>query len=139
VSEVSEVAGALTAALIVDGARAADPVISPDGRWVAWATSSAGGPGAQVSKLWLAPVGQTAAPVRVTGGSARLPRWSPDSSWLFYVADEELRRLRINADGLAGDAETVLRWRGEISGLIWGMWRGSRPCCRASALARSRV
>jgi hypothetical protein len=41
VSEVSEAAGTLTSALIVDGAVAADPVISPDGRWVAWTTSSA--------------------------------------------------------------------------------------------------
>jgi dipeptidyl aminopeptidase/acylaminoacyl peptidase len=117
VSEASEAAGALTAALIVDGARAAEPVISPDGRWVAWTTSSAGGPGPQVSELWLAPVGETAAPVRLTDGSARLPRWSPDSAWLFYVADEELRRLPITAEGPAGDAAAVLRWRGEISGL----------------------
>jgi hypothetical protein len=59
-------------------------------------------------------------PVRLTGGSARarLPRWSPDSAWLFYVvALGELRRLRITADGLAGDAGTVLSWGGEISGL----------------------
>ena len=117
VSEVSEAAGILTSALIVDGAVAADPVISPDGRWVAWTTSSAGGPGPRVSELWLAPVGQTAAPVRVTGGSVRLPRWSPDSAWLFYTADEELRRLRITVDAPAANGETVLRWRGEISGL----------------------
>jgi WD40-like Beta Propeller Repeat len=124
VSELSEGAGALTAALIVDGARAAGPMISPDGHWVAWTTSSAGGPGPQVSELWLAPVAETAAPVtetaapvRLAGGNVRLPRWSPDSGWLFYAADEELRRLQITADGPAGDAEAVLRWRGEISGL----------------------
>jgi dipeptidyl aminopeptidase/acylaminoacyl peptidase len=118
-SEIGEVAGALTAGLIVDGARAADPVISPDGRWVAWTTSSAGGPDRQVSELWLAPVGEGAAPVRLTDGSGRvrLPRWSPDSAWLFYVGDDEVRRLRISAGGPAGDAETVLRWGGEISGL----------------------
>ena len=116
-SEVSEAAGTLTSALIVDGAVAAGPVISPDGRWIAWTTSSAGGPGPRVSELWLAPAGQTAAPVRVTGGSVRLPRWSPDSAWLFYAADEELRRLRITVGGPAADGETVLRWRGEISRL----------------------
>ena len=116
-SEASEAAEVLTAALIVDGARAAGPVISPDGHWVAWTTSSAGGPGPQASKLWLAPVGKTAAPVRLTDGSARLPRWSLDSAWLFYVDDEELRRLPITADGPAGDGETLLHWSGEISGL----------------------
>src|SRR5260370_3521236 len=117
VSEISEAAGTLTAAVIVDGAEAADAAISPDGRWVAWTTSSASEPGAQVSELWLAPVGQAGAPVRVTGGSVGLPRWSPDSAWLFCVAGEELRRLRITADGPAAEGETVLCWRGEISRL----------------------
>ncbi len=57
---------------------------------------------------------------RLTDGSvpARLPRWSPDSAWLLYVAGEELRRLRITADGPAGVAEPVLRCSGEISGLV---------------------
>jgi dipeptidyl aminopeptidase/acylaminoacyl peptidase len=118
-SEVSEGAGALTADLIVDGNQAADPVISPDGRWVAWTTSAAGGRERQVSDLWLAPADGSAAPVRLTDSSARarLPRWSLDSAWLFYVADGDVRRLRITADGPPGDAGTVLRWDGEISGL----------------------
>jgi Tol biopolymer transport system component len=111
VSELSEVAAALTADLIVDGTRAASPVISPDGRWVAWTTSRAGERERQASGLWLAPVGGSAVPARVTDGSvpARLPRWSPDSAWLFYVAGEELRRLRITADEPAGVTEPVLR------------------------------
>jgi hypothetical protein len=118
VSEVGEAAGVLSAALIVDGAVAAAPVISPDGLWVAWTTSSAGGSGPEVSELWLALVAQTAAPISLTSGSVRLPRWSLDSAWLFYVADAELRRLRITAGGPGGDAETVLRWGGEVSGLV---------------------
>ena len=117
-SELSEEAAALTADLIVDGTQAASPVISPDGRWVAWTTSRAGERGQQVSELGLARVGGSA--VRLTDGSvpARLPRWSPDSAWLFYVAGEELRRLRITADEPNGVAEPVLRWGGEISGLV---------------------
>jgi dipeptidyl aminopeptidase/acylaminoacyl peptidase len=122
-SELGEVAAAaLTADLIAGGSQAADPVISPDGRWVAWTTSRAGERDQQVSEVWLAPVGAGAGavPARLTDGSvpARLPRWSPDSAWLFYVAGEELRRLRITADGPAGVAEPVLRWGGEISGLV---------------------
>lgn len=119
-SELTEVAAALTANLIVDGTRAADPVVSPDGRWVAWTTSRAGDPEQRFSELQLAPAGASAVPARLTDGSvpARLPRWSPDSAWLFYVAGEELRRLRITAEGSAGVAELVLRWRGEIAGLV---------------------
>ena len=77
-------AAALTADLIVDGSQAADPVISPDGRWVAWTASVAGEREQQVSDLWLAPVGGSTAPVRLTGGSALigLPCWSWDSAWL---------------------------------------------------------
>jgi dipeptidyl aminopeptidase/acylaminoacyl peptidase len=120
VSEPTEIARALTADLIADGNQAGDPVISPDGRWVAWKASRMGERDRRVSELWLAPVGEGAVPARLTDGSvpARLPRWSPDSAWLFYVADEELRRLRITADGSAGVAEPVLRWRGEISGVL---------------------
>ncbi len=119
-SELTEVAAGLTAALLVDGCQAADPVLSPDGRWVAWATSRMDARTQPVSELWLAPVGGSAVPAPLADGSvpARLPRWSVDSSWLFYVEGEELRRLRITADGPAGAAGAVLRWRGEISGFL---------------------
>jgi len=120
VSELSQTAAALTADLIVDGTQAANPVISPDGRWVAWTTSRAGARDQQVSELWLAPADASADPVRLADGNvpARLPRWSPDSAWLFYVAGEELRRLRVTAGDPTGAAELVLRWGGEISGLV---------------------
>jgi len=42
VSKPTEIAQDLTAGLIVAGTQAADPVISPDGRWVAWTASRAG-------------------------------------------------------------------------------------------------
>ena len=99
------------AALIVDGARAADPVIAPDGRWVAWTTSMAGEPGQQISELWLASVGTDAAPVNFSPG--RLPRWSPDSGSLLFCVEEGLRRLRIDDGGPAAEVETVLDWRGD--------------------------
>jgi dipeptidyl aminopeptidase/acylaminoacyl peptidase len=120
VNEADEVTADLTVDLIVDGNRAGHPVISPDGRLVAWTTSAVGERGQPASELWLAPAGGSAPPVRLTDSSerARLPQWSPDSAWLFYVTDEELRRLRITADGPARVTEPVLRWHGEISGLV---------------------
>jgi Tol biopolymer transport system component len=93
VDEASE-ARVLTAELIVDGSHVVGPVISPDGRWVAWTTSSAGGPEARVRELWLAPVAENAVPVRLTEGKTKLVRWSPDSAWVYYVAGEEIRRPR---------------------------------------------
>ncbi|MBO0806597.1 MAG: PD40 domain-containing protein, partial [Nocardiopsaceae bacterium] len=120
----------LTAELIVDGSRAGNPVISPDGRWVAWTTSGPPGREQPASDLWLARADENEAPVRLAGGDARtrLPRWSPDSGWLFYVAEPgapngdaphaEIRRVRVTAGGPDQDAGTVLRWGGEISGLL---------------------
>lgn len=107
----------LTAGLIVDGAWPAEPAISPDGRWVTWTVSAKGDREQQVSGLWLAPAGAASAPVRLTGSGARirLPRWSSDSSCLFYVDDEGIRRQQVTDGGPA--EETVLSWRGEVSGL----------------------
>jgi Tol biopolymer transport system component len=79
VGEASSVASGqptvLTADLILDGTEAHDPVISPDGRWVAWTTSRAGN-GDEDRELWLAPVGGNPVPFRLADSSvrARLPR-----------------------------------------------------------------
>lgn len=121
-SRVSDVSGpvqTLTAELIVDRATAtAVPVISPDGRWVAWTDSAPAGPGAKSSALWLIPVAGSgsvsAALVPRAEGKVRLPRWSRDSAALFYIDGEEVRRLPVTVDA---EAETVLRWSGRISAL----------------------
>jgi dipeptidyl aminopeptidase/acylaminoacyl peptidase len=120
VSEPDEVPPPLTADLITGGSGPANPVISPDGRWVAWTAAKAAEQDQPVRDLWLAPVDGSELPARLTSGSvpARLPSWSPDSASLFYVAGEELHRLRITADESAGSAEPLLRWAGDISGLV---------------------
>src|ERR1700677_5218287 len=77
-SEVGEAAGVLTAALIVDGGRAVDPVISPDGRWVTWVTSSAGGPGSRGRELGLGTDAWTTAPLKRAEGGVQLPGRAAD-------------------------------------------------------------
>ncbi|MGH3170873.1 MAG: TolB family protein, partial [Trebonia sp.] len=116
-TEPKQATTALTAELIVDGYEPDDPVISPDGGWVAWTASPAATRERAVSELWLAPADGSAPAVRVTGDDVRasLPRWSRDPGWLFYVAGEEIRRLRVTDAGPAAEGETVLRWSGEIS------------------------
>jgi dipeptidyl aminopeptidase/acylaminoacyl peptidase len=120
VSEAAEAAAVLSARLLVDQPRAGEPVISPDGRWVAWTTTTLAGAGErQDSDLWLAPAGGGSVPLRLTDGGerARLPRWSPDSAWLCYAVDGEVRRLGVDAAGKTGTRAIVLRWGGEISAL----------------------
>jgi dipeptidyl aminopeptidase/acylaminoacyl peptidase len=124
VTEARQAATALTAELITGGGHAGEPVISPDGKWVAWTASPTATREQRPSELRIAPADGSASPVQVTGGSmtdgstrARLPRWSPDSDWLFYVDGEEIRRLRMRKAGPEANSEIVLRWNGEISAL----------------------
>ena len=59
-------ATALTVELIVDGSEPASPVISPDGRWVAWTIFVPRGREPRVRELWLAPIGGNSGKLGVT-------------------------------------------------------------------------
>jgi dipeptidyl aminopeptidase/acylaminoacyl peptidase len=107
----------LTADLIVAGAAPRQPVISPDGQWVAYVVAPVGRPGEQrLSTLWLASADGSSPPRRLTAGTAADsgPRWTPDSAALFFMSDrtgsDQLHRIRI--DG--GEAESLTDWRGDI-------------------------
>ena len=109
----------LTAELVVDGAVPLQPVISPDGRWVAYAVAPTGKRGERrLSALWLATADGSTPPRQLTAGTAAdsAPRWAPDSASLFFVSDRtgaaQLHRIR--PDG--GEAETLTAWRGGIDG-----------------------
>jgi dipeptidyl aminopeptidase/acylaminoacyl peptidase len=109
---------ALTAELITDSAVAAQPAISPDGRWVAYLVAPAGRPGGRaLAALWLAASDGSAAPRPLTDGTAadRAPRWAPDSGSLTFISDRtgaaQLHRIRPDS----GAAETLTSWDGGIS------------------------
>jgi dipeptidyl aminopeptidase/acylaminoacyl peptidase len=101
-----------TPELLADAAGPAGPVISPDGRLVAYAVSAAGVRERRLGTLWVAAADASSPPVRLTAGTAwdRAPRWAPDSASLFFLSDQELRRIRL--DGAA--AEVLISWPGEI-------------------------
>jgi dipeptidyl aminopeptidase/acylaminoacyl peptidase len=107
----------LTAELVVDGAVPQQPVVSPDGRWVAYVVAPVGQQGERrLSALWLAAADGSSPPRRLTAGTAddSGPRWAPDSSSLFFMSDRtgsaQLHRIRI--DG--GEAEALTDWHGDI-------------------------
>ena len=60
-----------------------DPDWSPDGRWIAFASTQSGN-----SDIWIKPVGGGEA-TRITHDPAsdRVPRWSPDGSALLFASD----------------------------------------------------
>ncbi len=92
------------------------PVVSPDGRLVAYLVTTWGADSRARSALWVAPADGTSPPVRLTEGNSRdrYPRWAPGSDFLYFASDQDLRR--ISAAGGAGDV--LLTWRGEITGCL---------------------
>jgi dipeptidyl aminopeptidase/acylaminoacyl peptidase len=108
----------LTAELVVDSAVPLEPVVSPDGGWVAYVVAPvARRAGRRLSALWLAAADGSSPPRQLTAGTAAEsgPRWAPDSASLFFLSDRtgsaQVHRIRL--DG--GEAEALTGWRGEIS------------------------
>jgi dipeptidyl aminopeptidase/acylaminoacyl peptidase len=109
----------LTAELVVDSAVPLEPVVSPDGSWVAYVVAPVGRRAGRrrLSALWLAAADGSSPPRQLTAGTAAesSPHWAPDSASLFFVSDRtgsaQVHRIRL--DG--GEAEALTGWRGEIS------------------------
>ncbi|MFI7678441.1 S9 family peptidase [Actinophytocola sp. NPDC049390] len=105
----------LTAELVVDGRVPSSPVVSPDGRWVAYVVAPIGQSGAHtVSELHVTAVDGEVAPTRLDIPPAHLsaPRWAADSESIFFLSDHADRGTpQLHRIGRAGDAMTVLtRW-----------------------------
>ena len=115
---MGEDAPELTAELVVDGAVPSQPVISPDGCWVAYVVAQAGRGGERcLCALWVAAADGSSPPWKLTAGTAADsdPRWAPDSASVFFLSDRtgsrQLYRVRVGG----GEAEVLTDWRGEIS------------------------
>jgi dipeptidyl aminopeptidase/acylaminoacyl peptidase len=116
---MGEEAPELTAELVVDGAVPSQPVISPDGCWVAYVVAPVGHEGESYrSALWVAAADGSSPPWKLTAAAAADsdPRWAPDSASVFFLSDRtgsrQLHRIRVGG----GEAEVLTDWRGEISG-----------------------
>jgi dipeptidyl aminopeptidase/acylaminoacyl peptidase len=108
----------LTAESVVDGVVPSQPVISPDGRWVAYVVAPVGRRDERrVCAVWVAAVDGSSPPRKLTAGTAADsdPRWAPDSASVFFLSDRagsrQLYRIRLGG----GEAEVLTDWRGEIS------------------------
>ncbi|MCC2274104.1 S9 family peptidase [Streptomyces sp. ET3-23] len=115
----------LTAELVVDMASPEAPAISPDGRLVAYGVvANSGRDGRPHSSLWVAAADGSAAPRRLTDGTAcdAAPKWAPDSAFLFFTSDREergtaqLQRILLDGseDGAKAESLPLTRWRGRI-------------------------
>ena len=111
----------LTAELIVDGVVPRTPVISPDGRWVAYAAAPAGRPAERdLAALWLAAADGSTPPRPLTDGSAADDQlaWAPDSAWLWFRSDRggSAQLYRTGPDGREPGALTG--WGGGITAAL---------------------
>ncbi|MCB9882784.1 MAG: PD40 domain-containing protein [Planctomycetes bacterium] len=99
------------------------PVVSPDGRWIAFYSEDAASSRIIVSR----PDGSERRVV-VDGGHAWYPHWSPDSQWLLYTAQagpdtKDLDLCAVRAEG-GGSPITIVGGPGRQSE---GSWRPRRP------------
>ncbi len=115
---MSEDAPELTAELVVDGVVPSQPVISPDGRWVAYVAAPVGRSAERrICALWVAAADGGSSPAKLTAGMAADfgPCWAPDSASVFFLSDRtgsaQLHRISL----AGGEAEVLTDWHGEIS------------------------
>jgi len=102
----------LTAELLVDRLDPREPVVSPDGRLVAFSVRPVGRREEHArSAIWLARADEERSARRFTSGEAedKSPRFAPDGSALFFLSDRAERGVvqlhRIRLDG--GEAEAL--------------------------------
>lgn len=72
--------------LLVDTAQQISPALSPDGRWLAYASNEAG----QRYEVYVAPFPGTGSTVMISSGGGTEPRWSRDGRELFFESGGRL-------------------------------------------------
>jgi serine/threonine-protein kinase len=83
------------------------PAVSPDGRWLAYASNASG-----AWEIYVRPFGGGPA-VRVSPSGGRVPRWSPNGRELLYQTDDQrLLVTVIRAHGDTSSADPPRQWGG---------------------------
>lgn len=88
--------------------------LSPDGRWFAYTATSQDGQ----SRLWLRALDADSAQMVAGTERATSPFWSPDSNWVGFQADSQLRRVRVPG----GVPETITRLKSYTGSGLSASW-----------------
>src|SRR4051812_7342275 len=114
--------GKLTAEAVVDRLVPQTPRMSPDGRWVVFASSPVGCPAEHpVSGLWLAPADGSEPPREFVAAAVedREPRWSADAAWVYFLSDRADRgTAQLYRAGLESEPEQLTDWRTGVSDYV---------------------
>jgi len=96
-----------SAELLVDGALPHSPVVSPDGRLVAYCVEVPDSNDRRSSRLWISPSDGSSPPSTVARCVAcETPRWSADSKSLLFRSAGQLHQVRVS--GAEGDVAQIL-------------------------------
>ena len=109
--------GSRTATEFIDLAGSAQhsSSISPDGRWMAYASNETGR-----YEVWLEPVPRTGTRYQVTRDGGGHPMWMPDGQSLYFDRDHQLFRLALNTKDLSAKVEPTPL---PINGFVQGEYR----------------
>jgi len=119
--------------------RLESPVISPDGRFVLYAMSGAVvAENRRVTDLYVvAADGSKTWPLTSDGLPKSSPRWSPDSRWVSFLAEDAGKRVQVWAVALAGGPRVQLTtsalgvrsyaWSPDASQVAWLAAEPDRP------------
>ena len=99
-----------------------DPQLSPEGKWVAYAVSKSDlKEDKSETRIWMAPTTAGAAiPMTAKGTSASSPRWSPDGTYLSFLADRNDSKRQVwglNRQG--GEAQQLTFVKQGVEGYEW--------------------
>lgn len=86
--------------------------VSPDGRWMAYASNETGR-----YEVWLEPLPRTTARYQLTRDGGGHPMWRPDGRSLYFNRDQQMFRLPVN---LAAPATTEAPQPLPVSGFVQG-------------------
>jgi eukaryotic-like serine/threonine-protein kinase len=89
---------ARTITTLIDLPRSAQhsSAVSPDGRWIAYASNETGR-----YEVWLEPLPRTTVRYRITTGGGSHPLWFPDGRSISFDKEQQLFHLTLNLDGPA--------------------------------------
>ncbi len=101
--------------------RVSAPVVSPDGRWVAYTVRETNwDENAYETEIWLADAqGRSTRQLTNAKKSSQQPGWSPNSQWLAFISDRDDTRQVYRIAATGGEAEKLTSASEGVNAFAW--------------------
>ena len=100
----------------------AEPQISADGQWIAYAVTTATlKDDKNETRIWMVPAaGGDAIPMTVEGNSSSHPRWSPDGKYLAFLSERNEGKTQVwLLDRRGGEAQQITTTIQDVNDFAW--------------------